>query len=104
MKTKIEEVADRIYWMESHIPATSAEVFAVYFIKENGGALIDPGPAVLLPSIRNAMTGIGMAQLDYVIPTHIHMDYYYAILLLDFDTSHRPILICSIHIYYVVDK
>ena len=75
MKTKIQEVADGIFILEAQIPGSSAEAFSVYFIKENKNVLIEPGPAALLPIIREAMANLEINRLDYVIPTHIHMDH-----------------------------
>jgi glyoxylase-like metal-dependent hydrolase (beta-lactamase superfamily II) len=71
---KIEEVADNIYRLETPIPGTPT-VFAVYFIKESEGVLIEPGPAAAVPSILEGMGQIRMKDLAYIIPTHIHVDH-----------------------------
>jgi glyoxylase-like metal-dependent hydrolase (beta-lactamase superfamily II) len=47
----------------------------VYLIKESQGVVIDPGPGALVPRIQEAMKKLGMKNLAYIIPTHIHVDH-----------------------------
>ena len=70
----IEEVADKVYRLETPIPGMTT-VFAVYLIKESEEILIEPGPAAAVPSIRDGMSHLGMKNLAYIIPTHIHVDH-----------------------------
>jgi len=70
----MEEVAEKIYRLETPILGTTM-VFAVYLIQESQGALIEPGPAAAIPSIREGMSRLGMKDLAYIIPTHIHIDH-----------------------------
>jgi glyoxylase-like metal-dependent hydrolase (beta-lactamase superfamily II) len=49
--------------------------FAVYLIKEAEGVLIEPGPATAVPQIREGMSYLGMDDLGYIIPTHVHVDH-----------------------------
>ncbi len=70
----VEEVAEKVYRLETPIPGTST-IFAVYLIRESEGVLIEPGPAAALPQIREGMSYLGMKDLAYIIPTHIHMDH-----------------------------
>ena len=69
---KLEPVADDIYLLQEKVPGPAA-TFAVYFIKD--GAIVEPGPAVLVPKIQEAVAGLGMSDLAYIIPTHIHLDH-----------------------------
>jgi len=50
-------------------------VFSAYLIREPDGVLIEPGPASAVPAIREAMAQLGMDDLAYIIPTHIHVDH-----------------------------
>jgi glyoxylase-like metal-dependent hydrolase (beta-lactamase superfamily II) len=50
-------------------------LFTVYLIKESVGVVIEPGPAALVPRIQEAMKKLGMKDLAYIIPTHIHVDH-----------------------------
>ena len=70
----VKEVADKIYRFETPIPGFFA-VFVVYLISEPEGVLIEPGPAAAVPLIREGMSYVGMKDLAYIIPTHIHMDH-----------------------------
>ena len=71
---RIAEVADRTYRIEARPPG-SPFTYSVFFISEGGGAIIEPGPAVMVPAIREAVSKLGMTRVDYVIPTHIHVDH-----------------------------
>lgn len=70
----IKEVADKIHRLEVRIPKVHS-IFSLYFIKEAKGVLIEPGPAALIPAIKEAMAQLAMKRLDYIIPTHIHLDH-----------------------------
>ena len=70
----IREVAEKIYRIQVKIPEVFS-AFTVYFVHEAKGVVIDPGPAYSIPSIQEAMRKIGIKELSYIIPTHIHMDH-----------------------------
>lgn len=71
---KLEQLADETYRLGQKIPGANAP-FAVYFIKDGGGAIIEPGPAVLVPDIQKAAEELGISKPEYIIPTHIHLDH-----------------------------
>ena len=70
----IEEIAEDTYRLEVLIPKIDT-VFAVYLIRDEKGVLLEPGPTSTIPSIQQAMRQLGMKDLAYIIPTHIHMDH-----------------------------
>lgn len=70
----IVEVADRTYRIETRPPGSPFR-FSVFFIGETGGAIIEPGPASMVPAITDAVKKLGMTRVDYVVPTHIHVDH-----------------------------
>jgi glyoxylase-like metal-dependent hydrolase (beta-lactamase superfamily II) len=72
--THVDEVACGIYQLQTEIPGVPFG-FAVYFIAEGGGVLIEPGPATIVPAVQAAMAHLGLESLDYIIPTHIHLDH-----------------------------
>ncbi len=74
----IEEVAEQTYRIEVPIPKVDT-IFAVYLIHEAKGVVIEPGPATTVPSIQEGMKQLGMKELAYIIPTHIHIDHAGAI-------------------------
>ena len=71
---ELKEVADKIYRFETGLPVMTSP-FTVYLIKESQGVVIEPGPGVLVPRIQEAMKKLGMKDLAYIIPTHIHVDH-----------------------------
>jgi glyoxylase-like metal-dependent hydrolase (beta-lactamase superfamily II) len=70
----IVEVANRTYRIEAR-PAASPFTYSVYFIDDGRGVIVEPGPAVMVPAIREAVSRLHMSHVDYVIPTHIHVDH-----------------------------
>jgi glyoxylase-like metal-dependent hydrolase (beta-lactamase superfamily II) len=74
----IEEVAEQTYRIEVLLPKVDT-IFAVYFIHGTKGIVIEPGPAATVPSIQEVMKRLGMKELAYIIPTHIHIDHAGAI-------------------------
>ena len=71
---QVEQLIDGIYRMERRIDGANAP-FAVYFIKDGAGAIIEPGPAVIATDIREAAEELGISRPEYIIPTHIHLDH-----------------------------
>ena len=71
---ELEQLAEDIYRLEKKIPGANAP-FAVYFIRDGGGAIIEPGPAVLVPDIQKAAAQLDISKPEYIIPTHIHLDH-----------------------------
>jgi len=71
---QVEQLIDGIYRLERRIEGANAP-FAVYFIKDGDGAIIEPGPAVIATDIREAAEELGILSPQYIIPTHIHLDH-----------------------------
>ena len=70
----ITAVAEEVYRFET--PISFAEYKpTVYLIREPQGVLIEPGPSATIATIQEAMEQVGMRDLSYIIPTHIHMDH-----------------------------
>ncbi len=68
----LKEVADGVFWIEPTIEGIN-NVFSVYLIRE--GVVIEPGPTATLPAVQEAMQQLGMKNLSYIIPTHVHVDH-----------------------------
>jgi glyoxylase-like metal-dependent hydrolase (beta-lactamase superfamily II) len=71
---ELKEAADKIYHFETTLSVMTS-LFTVYLIKESQGVVIDPGPGALVPRIQEAMKKLGLKDLAYIIPTHIHVDH-----------------------------
>jgi glyoxylase-like metal-dependent hydrolase (beta-lactamase superfamily II) len=74
MKTSLEEIAQETYRLEAQIPGLNT-VFSVFFIRDKDSVLIEPGPAANIPAIQKAVKELALDNLEYVIPTHIHLDH-----------------------------
>ena len=71
---EINERGDNIYQIQVRKAGLSG-IYTVYIIDEGKGVLIDPGPGSIVPHIEKAMETIGLTDLEYIIPTHIHIDH-----------------------------
>ena len=71
---KIKEVAANTFCLETPVPGVGL-LLSSYLIDIDAGILIEPGPSTALPAIREGMEKVGMKTLDWIIPTHIHMDH-----------------------------
>jgi glyoxylase-like metal-dependent hydrolase (beta-lactamase superfamily II) len=71
---QIVEVAENIHRIEAR-PSGSPFTFSVFFIRDVEGAIIEPGPAAMVPAIREAVDRLAMQRIRYIIPTHIHVDH-----------------------------
>ncbi len=78
----VSEVADGIYRIEIHGATPPGSMGApqcstIYFIANGQTALIETGPAVVAPSVIDAIHQLGHDpyQLSYIILTHIHLDH-----------------------------
>jgi glyoxylase-like metal-dependent hydrolase (beta-lactamase superfamily II) len=74
MKTYVENIGHDIYRLETQIPGENT-IFSVYFIKGENSVLIEPGPAAIIPAIQNFIKEQSIGNLEYIIPTHIHLDH-----------------------------
>jgi glyoxylase-like metal-dependent hydrolase (beta-lactamase superfamily II) len=50
-------------------------VLGTYLIQGAKSAVIDPGPAPLVPGVVEALEATGVTHLDYILLTHIHLDH-----------------------------
>jgi glyoxylase-like metal-dependent hydrolase (beta-lactamase superfamily II) len=72
---QVEQLIDGIYRLERQAVGHVDTIFAVYFIKDGGGAIVEPGPGVIVPDIQEATRELGILSPQYIIPTHIHLDH-----------------------------
>ncbi len=73
------DVAEGTYRLETRIPGLPT-VFSIYFIRGKTDTLIlEPGPAVLVPTIEAGVRGLSPGNVSYIIPTHLHLDHAGAI-------------------------
>jgi len=80
--TEVSEVADGIYQIETGKASAPGplglRIHSIrYFIANGQAALIDIGPAVVVPAVLDAIRQLGYDpyRLSYLILTHIHLDH-----------------------------
>jgi hypothetical protein len=71
---QVEQLIDGVYRLEVWVSGANTP-FTVYFIKDGEGAIIEPGPGVVVPDIQEAARELGILSPRYIIPTHIHLDH-----------------------------
>ncbi len=71
---KVIEVIDGIYTFQSPVPGVNRTLTS-YVIRESPAVLIDPGPSTAIPFLQEALNQLGIKELSYIIPTHIHVDH-----------------------------
>ena len=67
------EIAEGIYRIET--PVSGVQFHPTAFVIANAETLIEPGPAICIPHIHQALKHMGINKLRFIIPTHIHMDH-----------------------------
>jgi len=72
----IEEVAENIYLIDDNLYSIP-RWGAVYLINEERKALIDSGPTTSASAVIDGIkrAGISPEDIDYIIPTHVHLDH-----------------------------
>ena len=70
---KTTKIAESIYRIETPLGIMRFQPTA--FLIKNADVLIEPGPAICIPPLHEALKQLGINKLRYIIPTHIHMDH-----------------------------
>ena len=77
MSLSIEKHSDHIFWFDL-CPNDESAFISIYLVIDEKIAIIETGPACshdsLVQGIQTA--GINLQDIDYVIPTHIHLDHF----------------------------
>jgi glyoxylase-like metal-dependent hydrolase (beta-lactamase superfamily II) len=70
----VEAITDTISLIDSPYHGRRG-VLGTYLIRGERSAVIDPGPAPLVPGVIEALEASGVTHLDYILLTHIHLDH-----------------------------
>ena len=77
MPISIKRHSDNVCWFDLR-PNDESDFISIYLIKDEKIGLIETGPACshsnLVEGIEKA--GLSLSEIDYVIPTHIHLDHF----------------------------
>ena len=70
-------IFENLFLVDLDLPLTGFSSFISSWIIKEGdrGIIIDPGPSVSIPIVRNALQEIGVKGIDYMLLTHIHLDH-----------------------------
>ncbi|MEM3031347.1 MAG: MBL fold metallo-hydrolase [Nitrososphaerota archaeon] len=68
------EVVEHIHLIDTEALGFK-RVVACYLIRDVMTAVIDTGYASSLPTVVNSLKMLGVDKLDYIIPTHVHLDH-----------------------------
>jgi glyoxylase-like metal-dependent hydrolase (beta-lactamase superfamily II) len=72
----LTEIADGIYQVRFNLERARYQS-RVYLVAGERGAVVETGPAFMVPSIMEALKGApgGLKGVGYIIPTHLHLDH-----------------------------
>ncbi|MHB8765916.1 MAG: MBL fold metallo-hydrolase [Deferrisomatales bacterium] len=73
----VAERAPGLHLVDLNPPLEGFRAFVSCWVLRRGGAtvLVDPGPSVTAPALMAALHELGVARVDWVLLTHIHLDH-----------------------------
>tara|TARA_B100001029_G_scaffold169722_1_gene164892 strand:+ start:51 stop:953 length:903 start_codon:yes stop_codon:yes gene_type:complete len=73
----INRHSENIFWFDLS-PNKELEFISIYLVVDDKIALIETGPACSLDNLVSGIksTGLKLEDVDYVVPTHIHLDHF----------------------------
>ena len=77
MSPSINKHSDSVFWFDV-MPHGEERFISVYVIHDEKTVLIETGPASSNTNLVKGLNsiGIGLEDVDYIIPTHIHLDHF----------------------------
>ena len=77
MTISINRHSENIFWFDLS-PNKELEFISIYLVVDDKIALIETGPACSLDNLVSGIksTGLKLEDIDYVVPTHIHLDHF----------------------------
>ncbi len=76
-RVELHRHSDQLVWFDLH-PDGVAGFISIYIWLDEKNAIIETGPACGLENIMQgiAMAGLTPEEIDWVLPTHIHLDHF----------------------------
>lgn len=71
----LTQIATDTYQLVTALPRGGLQNSVYFIVEKESAVLIEPGPAIIVPRIRQAIKQLGIEKLSHIIPTHIHMDH-----------------------------
>ncbi len=77
MTISIKRHSENIFWFDLS-PNKELEFISIYLVVDDKIALIETGPACSLDNLVSGIksAGLKLENVDYVVPTHIHLDHF----------------------------
>ena len=77
MTISINRHSENIFWFDLS-PNKELEFISIYLVVDDKIALIETGPACSLDNLVSGIksAGLKLEDVDYVVPTHIHLDHF----------------------------
>ncbi len=76
INSKIYRLSDNLFLITLDPPMRGFENFiGAWLYKGDINFIVDVGPSVTSPALINALEDLGVAHLDYILLTHIHIDH-----------------------------
>ena len=73
----VEKHNDNLFWFDL-LPNNEQKFVSIYLIKDEKNVIIETGPACSIDNLVKGIKEIGLdlLDIDYIIPTHIHLDHF----------------------------
>ena len=77
MALEINQHNDKLFWFDLE-PNNEKEFITIYILIDDKITLIETGPACSHNNLVEGITkaGVGLSDIDYIVPTHIHLDHF----------------------------
>ena len=77
MAIEINQHNDKLFWFDLE-PNDEKEFITIYILIDDKITLIETGPACSHNNLVQGITeaGVGLSDIDYIVPTHIHLDHF----------------------------
>ena len=101
---KMDKLADNLFLIPLDPPMRGFENFiGVWLYKGDINFIVDVGPSVTAPGLIKALEDLGVAHLDYILLTHIHIDHAGGIGEVAHHFANTPIVCHKAGIKHLVD-
>ncbi|MEM3742067.1 MAG: MBL fold metallo-hydrolase [Nitrososphaerota archaeon] len=73
----MKKVSEHVYLLDTHALGFQEFVAAYLIVGDKSSAIVDIGYASSLPKVLEELSGVGLKpiDIDYIIPTHLHLDH-----------------------------
>ena len=77
MALEINQHNEKLFWFDLE-PNNEREFITIYILIDDKITLIETGPACSHNNLVEGITkaGVGLSDIDYIVPTHIHLDHF----------------------------